>query len=113
MVPPEGLSMHRAFLTVFILSIMTACAWAQAPVYPFKLKLATKHVDVLADGSSVTTMHTEVELLDGAPLAQLSRQTVPYYETVQDAAITEAYTLKPDGRRIAVDLRTIATERRL
>jgi len=103
--------MRRAFLTVLILSIVSACAWAQAPVYPFKLKLATKHVDVRADGSSVATMHTEVELLDGAPVAQLSRQTVPYYETVQDAAITEAYTLKPDGRRIAVDLRTVATER--
>ena len=94
-----------------VLILMAAAAGAQAQVYPFKLRLADKHVDVAADGSSVTTMHTEVELLDGAPVDQLSRQTVPYFETVQDAQITAAYTLKPDGRKLAVDLRRIATER--
>jgi hypothetical protein len=99
----------RRVLPVLMLFALS-CAFAQAQVYPFKLRAATKHVDVAADGSSVTTMHNEVELLDGAPVDQLSRQTVPYYEAVQDAVVTEAYTLKPDGRRIPVDLKKIATE---
>jgi len=103
--------MRRAFLAVTMLLLQAAApTLADAPVYPFKLKLATKHIDLHRDGSSVMTMHTEIELLAGAPVGQLARQTVPYYDTVQDAIITEAYTLKPDGRRIFVDPKTMATE---
>ena len=100
--------MRRGFLPVhFLLTALAVCASAHADVLAppasseiLKLGQTTKQIDVHADGSSVMTMHNEMQLLPGAPVDLMSRQKIPYFKGMQDVAITAAYTLKRDGRKL-------------
>ena len=105
--------LHR--LPAFVAAVFAAsAAYAQTspPASPDILKLGqtTKRIEVHADGSSVMTMHNEMQLLPGAPVGLISRQKIPYYKGMQAVAITAAYTLKPDGRRVAVPPDAVTTE---
>jgi transglutaminase-like putative cysteine protease len=98
-----------AALVATLAAAQTAPDPASAPTF-MKLKLTTRRIEVKPDGASVTTLHNELQLLQGAPLALASRQQIPYYDTVRDVRITGAYTLKSDGRKLAVPLDAITTE---
>jgi transglutaminase-like putative cysteine protease len=88
----------------FLALVGVSTAWADdaPPPAPVRIHELTRQIDVRPDGSSLTTTHTEIQILSDALLSQMAQQTLNYDPAFQKLAVTEAYTLKADGERIAV-----------
>lgn len=73
--------------------------------------LHVKHMSVettlAADGSSVTTRHVELLADNAAAAMGVGQQALGYVTSFQTLDILEAYTLKPDGTKIPVDIGAI------
>ena len=82
-------------------------AAADDPGYRFTLKQIDSVLE--ADGSGVTTVHTELQALTPAAAAQLTQLPVGYNGRLPEFEITDAYTRKPDGRRLPVDKAAIVS----
>ena len=80
---------------------------AQAAEAPVIEKLLTTDVEVTADGLSTQIVHEELQATNAASAMRLGQQAIPYIESIQDLEITEAYTLKSDGRKIPVNPQAI------
>ena len=63
-----------------------------------------KHYDVVigADRHATTTLRLELHAANDAAAADIGEQPVPFNDAMQTLEIVEAYTLKPDGRRLPV-----------
>lgn len=57
---------------------------------------------VQSDGSNELTIHVEIQPHNQAAAQSLAQQTFNYSQLLDTFELVEAYTLKPDGRRIAV-----------
>lgn len=72
-----------------------------------RLVAASEDVVVAADGSFTDTAHTEMRAVNEAGAMQASRISIYYDSETQTVDILEAHTLKKDGTKIPVDVRSI------
>ena len=70
---------------------------------PVIIKLATGDISVQSDGLYTDTQHVEVSPTNDAVAKSLGQQTLRYSEATEDLDVTEAYTLKSDGRKVPVE----------
>lgn len=66
-------------------------------------KLVTFDIDVQPDGSSTRLYHVEFQPKKEAVLKELGQLPLPYSASLDTVELVEAYTLKPDGRKLPVD----------
>lgn len=94
-----------------VLLFLAAPAYA-APQAPVDSRTVYRHerIDVQADGTSVDTLaHAELLITDKAA-REYAQVTLGHKPTLADFEVIEAYTLKPDGRRIAVPPKMIQVQ---
>jgi hypothetical protein len=77
---------------------------------PFVMKLLTYDYDVHADGSVVTSIHSELQPRNEAAVKDVAQQPLRYIESRETIEVLEAYTLKPDGRKLPVNPASIQTQ---
>lgn len=77
---------------------------------PVVMKLFTYDFDVHADGSVVRSMHTELQPRNEAAVKEVAQQPLHYVESRETVEVREAYTLKPDGRKLPVNPASIQTQ---
>jgi transglutaminase-like putative cysteine protease len=103
----------------YVLSALTLSCWfttasAQEPVspsnIPAKVIASTRRIEVAADGSSRTDLHTETKLLKQNAVGPLSQTAIGYSDLLQQLDVTDAYTLKADGQKIPVAPDAIITQ---
>ena len=70
---------------------------------PVVIKLATGDITVQSDGLYTDTQHVEISPTNEAAAKALGQQTITYSEGTEDLDITDAYTLKADGRKVPVE----------
>jgi transglutaminase-like putative cysteine protease len=94
-----------------ILGLMGQRAFAQAATGaappgappPVVIKVATGDITVESSGLYTETLHTEISPTNEASAKALGEQRITYSEATEDLDVTEAYTLKSDGRKVPVD----------
>jgi transglutaminase-like putative cysteine protease len=80
-----------------------SAATAQDATDPiFRIVSNSRETVVAADGSSVFKTHSEIKVLKQQAISVMGQQRLNYVDQAQTLNVTEAYTLKPDGRRITV-----------
>jgi transglutaminase-like putative cysteine protease len=77
---------------------------------PIVMKLLTYDYDVRADGSFVRSLHTELQPRNEAAVTDVAQQPLRYMESREKVEVLEAYTLKPDGRKLPVNPASIQTQ---
>jgi lipoprotein NlpI/transglutaminase-like putative cysteine protease len=77
---------------------------------PIQTKLLDEHVDLSPSGLAVVTVHIRMQANNAAAAQQMGQQPIPYSEALSDLDIVEAYTQKPDGRKIPVAPSAIYTQ---
>jgi transglutaminase-like putative cysteine protease len=70
---------------------------------PIVVKLGTQEINVGSDGVFVETSHLEITPSNDAAAKRVAQQTFAYSEQLEDLDVTEAYTLKSDGKKLAVE----------
>ncbi len=75
-----------------------------------RLKQMKQEVTVAPDGRTVVATTMEIQVLN-AGAARSAEIPIRYDASISDAEITDAYTLKSDGRKLAVDPANILTQR--
>ena len=97
-----------------VLSCWLTTASAQEPIppsnIPAKVTLSTRTIEVAADGSSRSVIHTETKLLTQTAIRLVSQTPIGYSDLLQQLDITDAYTLKADGQKISVASDAIITQ---
>lgn len=84
-------------------------AFGQAPAGPpgdrppITIKLGTEDITVAADGSYTQITHYEITPANDSVAKTLAQQGFAYSDAIDDLDVTEAYTLKSDGRKEVVD----------
>lgn len=85
-----------------VFSLLVPVARAQANERPFVEKMWHGIYDVDADGRTVETIVSRIEVLHEAALEHLKVYQISYSTSIQTGEILEAYTIKKDGRQVAV-----------
>ncbi len=67
----------------------------------------TKDTQVAADGTSTETIHLEVRATADAAVAAVSKTSFPFDTTMQEIEVSEAHTLKADGKSVPVEASAI------
>jgi transglutaminase-like putative cysteine protease len=70
---------------------------------PLLMKLMTDDINVSGDGLSTETAHWEITPTNESAASRAAQQSVPFSVELDDVTVTEAYTLKSDGRKLLVD----------
>jgi transglutaminase-like putative cysteine protease len=70
---------------------------------PVTIKLGTDEITVGADGSYTHISHYEITPSNDSVAKNLAQQAFAFSEAIDDLQVTEAYTLKSDGRKETVD----------
>ena len=78
---------------------------------PLRIKQLRQDFVIDSQGRRVTTTATQFQVLSAAMVPLFSQIPVRFDATVEDAEVLEAYTLKPDGRKITVDPGNIITQK--
>ncbi len=91
------------------IAVISGSAPAQTQNIPARIRVQSDNIEVQANGNALETIHTETQILTAAAITQLAQLPIGYIESMQDVDIIEAYTLKADGRKIAVDKGAIIT----
>lgn len=100
--------MLRVFACLAFAVSFTGAAFAVVPPSPGRtIKLLTVDTVVAADGTSVMTIHAEIRADNESAAMSVGQSGVAYNTANQSLEILEAYTQKPDGRKIAVDVSAI------
>lgn len=81
---------------------------AQTPGARIRQQVARDEIQ--PDGSDIFTQHIETQVLNPAFASALAQLPLTYNEAVTSLTIVEAYTLKPDGRKIQIDPAGIITQ---
>lgn len=91
----------RALAPVFALAFaFMGVAHAAADDRPYQIEYARIDYTVDADGRYVESRETATKVLKESALSYLKDASVSYSTSVQKAEVAEAYTLKPDGRKV-------------
>ena len=77
---------------------------------PVIVKLYTDDVTVGADGLTTHTVHLEEQATNQAAAQRMGQIPVAFSDSMEDVQITEAYTLKADGRKLPVSPAAIYTQ---
>lgn len=85
---------------------------AQTQNLPARIHLRTEQIDVQTDGTATDLIHIELQVLTAPGVNALGQLPIPYVGSMQDIAVLEAYTQKPDGRKFAVDQSAMITRQR-
>lgn len=72
------------------------------PDLGFTQERASQHIVVNADGSFVATIDGAVKVNEARAIAQLAQRSLGYNKTLETLDVLQAYTEKPDGRRMTV-----------
>lgn len=101
----------RVFLTgaMALLAVSVSQAVAEDPVPPISIALQTVDIQVAADGSSVENLHAELHAENDVGAIRLNQVPLAFNSAFQDLQVVEAYTRKPDGSKIPVDMNAIFT----
>jgi transglutaminase-like putative cysteine protease len=81
--------------------VVLAPAWA-ADDRPLQVERESTRFVLNADGSFVQEQETAIKVLKDSALEAAKDASVSYSTSIQKAEVVEAYTLKPDGRRVDV-----------
>lgn len=82
----------------------------QAADVPIVVKLQTFDYLVNPDGGSKLTVHSEIEIKKEAALKDYGQDPLQFSESLDSVDVLDAYTLKPDGRKLRVDRSAIYTQ---
>jgi tetratricopeptide (TPR) repeat protein len=82
-------------------------ASAADDVSPITINLQTNDIVVAPDGSSVQTVHSELLAENEVGAIRLNQIHIAFNSAQQDLQIIEAYTLKPDGTKIPIDMSAV------
>ena len=100
--------LERAAASILLSASISNIALAQNT--PARIRLETSQIDVQPDGTAIETNHRELQVFTAKAAMQLAQLPISYIESMQDIDITEAYTLKADGRKLPVDASGILTQ---
>lgn len=90
-------------MALAVTGVLTAVAAADtAPKVPVKIILDERRIELAPDASSTLTGQQQMQILESSAIQAFGQQSFGYSETNQVLEITEAYTLKKDGTKIAV-----------
>lgn len=78
-----------------------------ADVPAASIEVMTVDTTVDADGAFAQIRHAELKAANEAGAMQIGRINLPFSAGMQTVEVLEAYTLKPDGRKVPVDPATI------
>jgi tetratricopeptide (TPR) repeat protein/transglutaminase-like putative cysteine protease len=82
---------------------LVLCAGAAAQEAPaLSATLMTRDIVVAEDGHTTTTMHVEIHIGNDSAAMSGGQQNASFSADTESLEIVEAYTRKPDGKRIAV-----------
>ena len=96
---------------LFALLLAAPSARAALPVQPSLIvKKLTIDIAVGADGRAVTTTHRETSPTSRAAAAAIGQFPIAFNPSLEHLDITEAYTGKADGGRIAIDPAAVRTQ---
>lgn len=84
-------------------SLTATAASAQFAASGVRIKQVHQEIVVDADGRRTVTNTSQLQVLTAATATQFAQLPVRYEGTTEDVEILEAYTLKPDGRKLPVD----------
>jgi hypothetical protein len=76
-----------------------------------RIKQIKQEMVVDPQGRRTTTTHTQFQIQTPLAATQMAQIPVRFDGTMEEAAVLEAYTLKPDGRKIAVDPANILNQK--
>ena len=92
-------------------SLAATPASAQYAASGIRIKQVHQEVVVDADGRRTITNTSQLQVLTAATAAQFAQLPVRYEGTTEDVEISDAYTLKADGRKLPVDPANIITQK--
>ena len=73
-----------------------------APNTPAYTVSADVHMTIRPDLTAMISITRQFKVLRESAIATLGQQTLPYVESLNPIEIVEAYTQKPDGRKVMV-----------
>jgi transglutaminase-like putative cysteine protease len=76
---------------------------------PAVMRLQSVDFDVEPDASFTRVEHTELQVQNEAAAKALGERVLPYRDGLDTVEVVEAYTLKPDGRKLPVEPAAIFT----
>jgi hypothetical protein len=94
-------------------ALLVCCLWAAGPASAAPswsgqhVKLLKTDTTLAADGSAVLVIRAENQADNAAAVMSVGQTSVPYVTGYQTLDIVDAYTRKPDGRKIPVDVGAI------
>ena len=77
---------------------------------PARIISSQRNIEVQPDGTWKVSLHNEVKLLSQLAVTKLGQPALAYSDQTQELEIKDAYTLKPDGTKIAVSPDAILTQ---
>lgn len=100
--------MVRGFvLGALALVFVSLSATAADDVSPITVNLQTNDIVVAPDGTSVQTVHSELYAENDVGAMRMGQIHISFNAAQQDLQIVEAYTLKPDGTKIPIDMNAV------
>ena len=100
--------LERAAAVILLSASIPNIALAQNT--PARIRLETSQIDVAPDGTTTEIDHRELQVFTAQAVTQLAQLPISYIESMQDVDVTEAYTLKADGRKVPVEASGILTQ---
>jgi transglutaminase-like putative cysteine protease len=100
--------LERAASIILVSASISHSAVAQNT--PARVRLETTEIDVAPDGTATETNHRELQVFTAKAATQLAQLPIAYIDSMQDIEVTEAYTLKADGRKLTVEASGILTQ---
>jgi transglutaminase-like putative cysteine protease len=95
--------MSRRFIAIAAATLIALAAGAGDARAQFIVKQYAVDYEVQADGRYVRIERRETQATNDAAAKDIGQQALPYSESLEELEIVEAYTLKRDGRRLAVN----------
>jgi transglutaminase-like putative cysteine protease len=95
----------RYLATAVLAVVMPTAAEAQ-----LIMRQTVVDIDVRRDGSFVQTAHIAMQANNDAAAQRIAQRPLAFSASREELTIVEAYTQKPDGRRLAVDAGAIHTQ---
>ena len=89
------------------LLLLSASQAATEEAVSVSINLQTNDIDVASDGTSVQKVHAELHADNDAGAMRLNQVQLEFNSATQQLDILEAYTLKPDGTKIPIDMNAV------
>ena len=107
----EGLiTMRRDFLSQFALAFILATPMVASAANDIVFEKTIKTVDLNADGTFNQVNEALIRFVSEKGAKSGGQVSLPYSDSLQTLEVMEAYTLKPDGTRLAVPSDKIFTQ---